>query len=191
MSRSETEVISTDSRPQPATPEAEQLSLFSSAALSAISDEHARWSSQVHDPLARRKPLWKKDFTTVSGMEVNPLATPDRRRGPRLRARSRLPRRVPLHARHPSRPAIAASSGPCASSPASARRSRPTSASSTCSRRDRPASPSPSICRRSTATTPTITTARAKSASAASPSTRSPTWRRSSTASTSRTSPSR
>ena len=28
-------------------------------------------------PEAAKKAPWKKDFTTVSGMEVNPLATPD------------------------------------------------------------------------------------------------------------------
>jgi methylmalonyl-CoA mutase N-terminal domain/subunit len=30
----------------------------------------------VLDPVLAKKPFWKKDYTTVSGMEVNPLATP-------------------------------------------------------------------------------------------------------------------
>ncbi len=30
----------------------------------------------MHDPLAAKKAPWKSDFTTVSAMDVNPLATP-------------------------------------------------------------------------------------------------------------------
>ena len=62
--------------------------------------------------------------------------------------------------------------------------SRPTSAITFCSRRASTVSPSPSICRRSWATTPTPRNRAAKSASAASRSTRWPTWKCSSTAST-------
>jgi len=51
--------------------EDEQLSLFSAEALSAIHEEKDRWRSA-----ALKRPPWKKDFTTVSSMEVNPLATP-------------------------------------------------------------------------------------------------------------------
>jgi methylmalonyl-CoA mutase N-terminal domain/subunit len=54
----------------------QQLSLFSPEALSAIRKEDAMWRREVLDPIAGRKPAWKKDFTTVSGMEVNPLSTP-------------------------------------------------------------------------------------------------------------------
>src|SRR5450432_2062033 len=54
----------------------EQLSLFSPEALGAIRKEEARWRREVLDPIAGRKAPWKKDFTTVSGMEVNPLSTP-------------------------------------------------------------------------------------------------------------------
>src|SRR5438128_9782718 len=49
----------------------EQLSLFSAEALRAIRKEEERWRSAA----SKRAP-WKKDFTTVSSMEVNPLATP-------------------------------------------------------------------------------------------------------------------
>src|SRR4051812_10577898 len=52
--------------------EAEQLPLFSKAALDVVREEKANWQAA-----ASKKPAWKKDFTTVSGMEVNPLATPD------------------------------------------------------------------------------------------------------------------
>jgi methylmalonyl-CoA mutase N-terminal domain/subunit len=55
----------------------EQLPLFSSDALSAIRSEETRWRREVHAPLTARKAPWKKDFTTVSAMEVNPLATPN------------------------------------------------------------------------------------------------------------------
>src|SRR5438552_8858264 len=51
--------------------EDEQLSLFSPEALKAIRAEGERWRGA----LSKRAP-WKKDFTTVSSMEVNPLSTP-------------------------------------------------------------------------------------------------------------------
>jgi methylmalonyl-CoA mutase N-terminal domain/subunit len=63
--------------PQASTPplipkdEGEQLPLFSEAALNVVRRDAARWQAA-----AAKKPAWKKDFTTVSGMEVNPLATP-------------------------------------------------------------------------------------------------------------------
>src|SRR5712692_9696109 len=56
--------------------EEQQLSLFSPEALRAIGNEAARWRREVHDPLVAKRGPWKSDFTTVSGMEVNPLATP-------------------------------------------------------------------------------------------------------------------
>src|SRR4051812_4135248 len=52
--------------------EAEQLPLFSEVALEAVRSDKADWQQN-----ASKKPAWKKDFTTVSGMEMNPLATPD------------------------------------------------------------------------------------------------------------------
>src|SRR5438309_2356690 len=52
--------------------EDEQLSLFSPEALKAIRRDEDRWRAA----LSKRAP-WKKDFTTVSSMEVNPLATPN------------------------------------------------------------------------------------------------------------------
>ncbi len=69
MSRNEIDL------PQPAVmqtvppTDGEQLPLFNADALSVVRREAARWQ-QV------KKAAWKKDFTTVSGMEVNPLATP-------------------------------------------------------------------------------------------------------------------
>ena len=62
--------------PQPAKPAAEQLSLFSPDALATVRKEEAKWRREVLDPVLAKKPHWKKDYTTVSGMEVNPLATP-------------------------------------------------------------------------------------------------------------------
>src|SRR5438876_9826888 len=63
-------------RPTAALSEAEgangQLSLFSEESLAAVRKDHARWRAD-----AAKKPAWKKDFTTISGMEVNPLAAPD------------------------------------------------------------------------------------------------------------------
>ena len=49
-----------------------QLSLFKDEVLAQVRKDHARWRSD-----SAKKPSWKKDFTTVSGMEVNPLAAPD------------------------------------------------------------------------------------------------------------------
>jgi len=76
MRRPSTETNKTAVLPQPPEPKEEQLSLFSPEAISVIRREAARWRREVHDPLAAKRGAWKKDFTTVSGMEVNPLATP-------------------------------------------------------------------------------------------------------------------
>ncbi len=51
--------------------EDEQLSLFSAEAVKAIRGEEERWRGAM----SKRAP-WKRDFTTVSSMEVNPLSTP-------------------------------------------------------------------------------------------------------------------
>ncbi|HUP49965.1 MAG TPA: methylmalonyl-CoA mutase family protein [Thermoanaerobaculia bacterium] len=56
--------------------EDEQIPLFSAEALAVVRGEGARWRREAHDPIAARRGLWKKDFTTVSGMEVSSLATP-------------------------------------------------------------------------------------------------------------------
>jgi methylmalonyl-CoA mutase, N-terminal domain len=77
MSRNDLEVRKSSAVvPQPANGEEQQLSLFSQDALGAIRKEEARWRREVLDPMNSKKAPWKKDFTTVSGMEVNPLATP-------------------------------------------------------------------------------------------------------------------
>jgi methylmalonyl-CoA mutase N-terminal domain/subunit len=77
MARNQTDSSKSTVLPRP--PKArdeEQLSLFSPEALSAIRREAVRWRREVHDPLTSKRGPWKKDFTTVSGMDVNPLATP-------------------------------------------------------------------------------------------------------------------
>ncbi len=77
MSRNEADLHSAKAvtaPPQPA--EGEQLSLFSAEAMGTVRKEEGQWRRDVLDPLLRRKPHWKKDFTTVGGMEINPLATP-------------------------------------------------------------------------------------------------------------------
>src|ERR1043166_1681088 len=57
--------------PQPSAPTG-QLPLFAPEVVAQVRKDHARWRAD-----AGKKAPWKKDFTTVSGMEVNPLATPD------------------------------------------------------------------------------------------------------------------
>jgi methylmalonyl-CoA mutase N-terminal domain/subunit len=54
----------------------EQLNLFSADAINVVRKEEAQWRRETLEPVLGKKPYWKKDFTTVSGMEVNPLATP-------------------------------------------------------------------------------------------------------------------
>ncbi len=193
MSRDQSNVHTEDAAvlPPPDTaPGAQQLSLFSREALGTLQQEETRWRRDVLDPVLAKKPYWKKDYTTVGGMEVNPHghAAVDRRSG--------LPRgrviRASFRTRAASiRPAIAAGSGRCASSPASAPRGNeralqiPAVAGTDRTVDRLPPADALRLRLRSRARAP------AKSASAASPSTRWRTWRRSSTASTSRTSPSR
>jgi methylmalonyl-CoA mutase, N-terminal domain len=77
MSRHEPDVPAGAAVPVPLPKAAEeQLPLFSREALSAVQKEETRWRRDVLDPVLAKKPYWKKDYTTVSGMEVNPLATP-------------------------------------------------------------------------------------------------------------------
>ncbi len=83
MSRNESEVTKTPTAtlPQPAG-DGEQLSLFSTEALSAVAKQGAEWKRTTLDPQLAKKGPWKKDFTTVSGMENRPpgapVASPDR-----------------------------------------------------------------------------------------------------------------
>jgi len=78
MSRNETDVRSTAASTPPPAPQSreEQLPLFSTEVLGAVQKEEARWRRDVLDPVLRKKPFWKNDYTTVSGMDVNALATP-------------------------------------------------------------------------------------------------------------------
>jgi methylmalonyl-CoA mutase N-terminal domain/subunit len=78
MSRNDTDLQNrTATLVPPSTDEKEQqLPLFSIEALQEVEKEKAAWRREMHDPLVAKKGPWKKDFTTVSGMEVNPLATP-------------------------------------------------------------------------------------------------------------------
>ena len=57
--------------PQPSAP-SEQLPLFAPEVVAKVRRDHARWRAD-----AAKKAPWKNDFTTVSAMEVNPLAAPD------------------------------------------------------------------------------------------------------------------
>ncbi len=78
MSRHETDLRSTETTTLPQVPKAaeEQLSLFSREAVASIQKEESAWRRDVLGPVLKKKPYWKNDYTTVSGMEVNPLATP-------------------------------------------------------------------------------------------------------------------
>ena len=78
MSRNETDVQRSDSAVliQPPKAREEQLALFSPEALGAVEKEEGRWRRDVLNPVLAKKPYWKKDYTTVSSMDVNPLATP-------------------------------------------------------------------------------------------------------------------
>ncbi len=76
MSRNETDVAENKSVPPVPGDDETQLSLFSNEALSRVEEHDAAWRAELHDPIVRKKGPWKKDFTTVSGMAVNPLATP-------------------------------------------------------------------------------------------------------------------
>jgi methylmalonyl-CoA mutase N-terminal domain/subunit len=78
MSRNEADVRAKDAAVLSNTPKSRdtQLSLFSPESVAAVEKEEAQWRKDVLDPLLRKKAFWKKDFTTVSSMEVNPLATP-------------------------------------------------------------------------------------------------------------------
>jgi methylmalonyl-CoA mutase, N-terminal domain len=76
MSRNTTDLTRNEA-PTAAVPtdEDRQLSLFSEEALDRIRRVEERWRRETLEPVAK-KGSWKKDFTTVSGAEVNPLATP-------------------------------------------------------------------------------------------------------------------
>ncbi|HUR80061.1 MAG TPA: methylmalonyl-CoA mutase family protein [Thermoanaerobaculia bacterium] len=78
MSRNETDVRPSAAPvlPQPPQSREEQLPLFSKDALGAVQKEETRWRRDVLDPVLKKKSFWKSDFTTVSGMDVNPMATP-------------------------------------------------------------------------------------------------------------------
>src|SRR5512142_877693 len=51
--------------------DAEQLPLFARDTLDEVKKEEPAWRRE-----ATKRPPWKSDFTTVSGMETNPMATP-------------------------------------------------------------------------------------------------------------------
>jgi methylmalonyl-CoA mutase, N-terminal domain len=72
MSRNEIDIPRAVVVPPVLNAEAEQLPLFSTEALGIVRAEKAQWREA-----SSKRPAWKKDFTTVSAMEVNPLATPD------------------------------------------------------------------------------------------------------------------
>jgi methylmalonyl-CoA mutase N-terminal domain/subunit len=77
MSRNEADLRTDVSLPaQPPRASEEQLPLFSREAMEAVGVRETSWKRETLGPVTAKKPYWKKDFTTVSGMEVNPLATP-------------------------------------------------------------------------------------------------------------------
>jgi methylmalonyl-CoA mutase N-terminal domain/subunit len=78
MSRNDASDVVTNAAvlPQPPKAREEQLPLFSREAIGAIRKEETQWRRDVLDPVLAKKPFWKSDYTTVSGMDVNPLATP-------------------------------------------------------------------------------------------------------------------
>ena len=70
MSRNETEIRTATAPTQPPRAAEQQLSLFAPAAMAEVEKEEAQWRRGVLDPILAKKPFWKKDFTTVSGMDV-------------------------------------------------------------------------------------------------------------------------
>src|SRR5688572_3851279 len=78
MSRNETDLRSNAAAvlPQSSKARDEQLSLFSRETVASIQKEESAWRRDVLGPVLKKKPYWKNDYTTVSAMEVNPLATP-------------------------------------------------------------------------------------------------------------------
>ena len=77
MSRNESDLNKGQSATLPGPKGAgEQLPLFSAEALKVVRKDDTEWRRTQLDPLLAKKGAWKKDFTTISGMEVNPLATP-------------------------------------------------------------------------------------------------------------------
>jgi methylmalonyl-CoA mutase N-terminal domain/subunit len=77
MSRSDIDLqLPSATLPPPEATDEQQLPLFSSEALKTVASEESKWRKEMHDPLVAKKGAWKNDFTTVSAMEVNPLATP-------------------------------------------------------------------------------------------------------------------
>jgi methylmalonyl-CoA mutase N-terminal domain/subunit len=71
MSRNEIDIPQRAVVPPVLSAEGDQLPLFSAEALGVVRKEAAQWKDA-----ASKRPAWKKDFTTVSAMEINPLATP-------------------------------------------------------------------------------------------------------------------
>jgi methylmalonyl-CoA mutase, N-terminal domain len=78
MSRNEAEIARATTETLPQIPKAkdEQLNLFSSESLRDVQQQEKQWRKDVLDPVLNKKPYWKKDYTTVSSMDINPLATP-------------------------------------------------------------------------------------------------------------------
>jgi methylmalonyl-CoA mutase N-terminal domain/subunit len=71
MSRNEIDIPKAAVVPPLPMTDAEQIPLFSAEAIGFARNEAEEWRET-----SSKKPAWKKDFTTVSAMEVNPLATP-------------------------------------------------------------------------------------------------------------------
>ena len=76
MSRTESDIQKASSAQIPSREEGEQLPLFNRETVERVRTEVARWKKESLEPLTAKKAFWKKDFTTVSSLEINPLATP-------------------------------------------------------------------------------------------------------------------
>ncbi|HUP61335.1 MAG TPA: methylmalonyl-CoA mutase family protein [Thermoanaerobaculia bacterium] len=76
MSRNEPNTSNTATAPAPPRASDEQLPLFAPEAIAAVQKKESAWRRDVLAPVTAKKAYWKNDFTTVSGMEVNPMATP-------------------------------------------------------------------------------------------------------------------
>jgi methylmalonyl-CoA mutase, N-terminal domain len=72
MARNEADLAKPAAVIPPAETSDQQLPLFSAQALSEVRKADEAWQREVS-----KKAPWKKDFTTISGMEVNPLSAPD------------------------------------------------------------------------------------------------------------------
>ncbi len=148
----------------------------------AIAQDAERWRRERLPSALERVPLRRESFTTLSGIPIKDLYTPDDVRELDYRPISASRASTPTRAA-PTRACTAAARGRSARWPASARARTRTAATSTCSPTARRGSRRTSTCRPCSATTPTTPCSCARWARPASRSTRSRTRTRCSRAS--------